>query len=89
VGAHDHEAVLLAVEARPEVARLVDFDLDRQLAEALAQELASAHPLVGPADAARPVGAAGEARELAQVREHAVGVHEAATAVAALSERGT
>ena len=73
--ADDHEAVLLAVEPGPQVARLVDLDLDRQLVQARAQEVARASPLVGPADAPRAVRPAGEVGQLAQVREQAVGVH--------------
>src|ERR671914_517238 len=75
VGAHDHEAVRLAGEVGPEVARLVDRDLDRELVEARAQELARLRPLVGPAHAAGPVGAAGQLGELAEVGEDPVGVH--------------
>jgi hypothetical protein len=89
VRADDHEPVRLAGQVGPEVAGGVDAHVDRQLGEARAQELAGAHPLVGPAHPAGPVGAAGEVGELAQVREDAVCPHQVATGAGAPSERGT
>ena len=90
VRADDHEVVAVARQVSPEVAGGVDLDLHRQLLEARAQELARLHPLVRPADAPRAVGPAGQAGQLAQVREHEVGVHRRheATAAGARSERG-
>ena len=66
----------------------VDRDLHGQLVESRAQEFARAHPLVGPAPAPRPVRAAGQAGQLAQVLQYPIRVHEA-TAARAPSERGT
>ena len=90
--ADDHEAVLLAGKLRPEVPGKVYRDIHRQPVEARAQESRARAPLVGPAHAAGAVRAAGQARELAQVLEHAVRVHRGrvtATAAGAPSERGT
>jgi hypothetical protein len=88
VRADDHEAVAVARHRRPEVARLVDLDLDGQLVEPGAQELARLRPLVGPADAPRAVRPARKAGQLAQVVENAVGVH-VATGVRAPSDLAT
>ena len=89
VRADDHEAVLLAREVGPHVAGGVGGDLDRQLLELRAHELARLDPLVGPAHAAGAVRPAGQLRQLLEVREDAVGVHHDATAATAPSERGT
>ena len=64
----DHDGLgALAREARPEVAGLVDVDLDRQLGQALTQEPARGRPLVRPCQAARPAGAAGQLCKRAQI----------------------
>ena len=68
VRAHDHEALLLARKVRPDVPRRVGRDLDRQLLELGARELARLDPLVGPADAAGAVGPAGQLGQLLDVR---------------------
>ena len=56
VRADDHEALLLAREVGPHVARRVGLDLDRQLLELGAHELARLDPLVGPAPRRAPPG---------------------------------
>ena len=91
VGADDHEVVGVAGQLGPEVPGGVHAQLDRQLVEPRAQELARLHPLVGPAHAPRSVGSAGEPRKLAQVLEDEVRVHRrhVATGAGAPSERGT
>jgi hypothetical protein len=88
VRADDHEPLLLAREVGPQVAGGIHRDLQRQLVQPRAQELARPRPLVCPAHAPRAVRAAGEARQLAQVIENAVRVHDA-TAACAPRERGT
>ncbi len=80
--------VLLARQVGPHVAGRVGGDLDRQLLELAAHELARLDPLVGPGHAARAAFAAGQVGQLAQVGENAIGVHQATAAVAP-SERGT
>ena len=77
VRADDHEAIALPGHQGPEVPGGVDRDLDRQLVQPRAQEVARLRPLVRPADAPRAVGPARQAGELAEVFENAVGVHVA------------
>ena len=72
VGA-DHDGVgALTREPRPQVAGLVDLDLDRQLGERLAQQPARVLPLVRPAQPPRPAGTAGQLGERTQVGDRAL-----------------
>ena len=94
VRADDDEAVALPRQLGPEIAGGVDRDLDRQLVQARAQQLARPRPLVCPANPPRAVGAARQAGQLAQVIEDAVGVHHrrvghAGTPAGTPSERAT
>jgi hypothetical protein len=89
VRADDHEPLAVALERRPQVPRLVHVDRDRQLAEPLPQQLARLDPLVCPAHAPGAVRAARAGGQLAQVREHPVGVHEATGVFAQLNDRRT
>src|SRR5690606_13695200 len=57
--------------------RLVELELDPQLAEQLAQVRARFEPAGPPAETLGAMGVGGAALELAQVRDHAAGVDRA------------
>jgi hypothetical protein len=74
VAAEDHRPCRPAAQARPQVSRLVDVDLDRQLGQALAEPGAGAGPRVRPRE---PLGAAlvaGQLAQRAQVGDGAYGI---------------
>ena len=69
----DHDRLgSVAREARPEVAGLVDLDVDGQVRQPLAQEAPRTCPLVRPGQPARPAGAAGQFGQRAQVGDRAL-----------------
>ena len=69
----DHDGLgALPCESRPEVARLVDLDLHRQLCERLAQHAPRVLPLVRPAQPSRTAGAAGQLGERTQIGDRAL-----------------